>query len=73
MPKESVRGAKASQHRGLRELKELDVDALEPAAVPGPSPLALCTDSQEGDKLEMEGKLGRGGAQWAWVQVPESG
>ena len=50
-----------------------DVDALEPAAVPGPSPLALCTDSQEGDKLEMEGKLGRGGAQWAWVQVPESG
>lgn len=28
---------------------------------------------QEGDKLEMEGKLGRGGARWAWVQMPESG
>ena len=25
MQKESVHGAKASQHRGLRELKELDV------------------------------------------------
>lgn len=58
------------------------VDALEPAAIPGLSPLVLCADSKRGTswkrgtrqgeghggpgrgKLEMEGKLSRGGAWW---------